>query len=95
MTDMELNILIGVVGVLISIGLIVAIWRRFDVANSAAKVQEDMANFYTPAILEKTRKKDEEESNADGKQTSTEGSDSEGSTEASEDDGSQSEGDSK
>lgn len=94
MTDVQLNVLVGIVGVLLSAVLIVALFRHFDVVKNIAKIQEDLANFYTPDILVRNKKKEEEELNVEKTTTTTE-SDSEGSTETPEGDGSKSEGDSK
>lgn len=94
MTDMELNVLVGIVGVALSAALIVALCRHFHVVKSIAKIQEDLANFYTPDILVRNKEKEEEDLNAGEATTATE-PDSEGSTETPKGDGSESEGDSK
>ncbi|MCM1532580.1 MAG: hypothetical protein NC114_09960 [Ruminococcus flavefaciens] len=92
---MELNIMVGVVGAALSVALLVAIWRRFNITASIAKVQEDLANFYTPDILVKNKKKVEDDANAVGSEAAATESDGEGSDENTEGDESGSEGDSE
>lgn len=94
MTDMELNVLIGIVGVALSAALIVALFHHFHVVKGVAKIQEDLANFYTPDILIRNKEKEEEDLNA-GEDTTAAEPDSKGSDETPEGTGPESEGDSK